>query len=81
MAQWEGMPTTITVALGDFLEVTPIRIAILLITPMMDIQLPFQIIFPYADVVAAVLATILYILAEDHSSWVRKMSLIQKLQA
>ncbi len=27
----------------------------------MDIQLPFQIIFPYADVVAAVLATILYI--------------------
>ncbi|KLK31900.1 ATPase [Streptococcus agalactiae] len=34
---------------------------LLLITPMMDIQLPFQIIFPYADVVAAVLATILYI--------------------
>lgn len=27
----------------------------------MNIQLPFQIIFPYADVVAAVLATILYI--------------------
>lgn len=39
----------------------PLGIAILLITPMMDIQLPFQIIFPYADVVAAVLATILYI--------------------
>jgi len=28
---------------------------------LMDIQWPFQIIFPYADVVAAVLATILYI--------------------
>lgn len=39
----------------------PLGIAILLITPLMDIQLPFQIIFPYADVVAAVLATILYI--------------------
>ncbi|GMR70764.1 heavy metal translocating P-type ATPase [Aerococcus viridans] len=39
----------------------PLGIAILLITPMMDIQLPFQIMFPYADVVAVVLATILYI--------------------
>ena len=39
----------------------PLGIAILLITPLMNIQLPFQIIFPYADVVAAVLATILYI--------------------
>ena len=38
----------------------PLGIAILLITPMMDIQLPFQIIFPYADVLAAVLSTILY---------------------
>ena len=44
-----------------FLKSLPVGIAILLITPMMDIQLPFQIIFPYADVVAAVLATILYI--------------------
>lgn len=44
-----------------FLKSLPIEIAILLITPLMDIQLPFQIIFPYADVVAAVLATILYI--------------------
>ncbi|MEO5298174.1 heavy metal translocating P-type ATPase [Enterococcus cecorum] len=44
-----------------FLKSLPLGIAILLITPMMDIQLPFQIIFPYADVVAAVLATILYI--------------------
>ncbi|RSA48273.1 copper-translocating P-type ATPase TcrB [Enterococcus faecium] len=50
---------------GSFKEILlkslPLGIAILLITPMMDIQLPFQIIFPYADVVAAVLATILYI--------------------
>ena len=45
-----------------FLKSLPLGIAILLITPMMDIQLPFQIIFPYADVVAAVLATILYII-------------------
>lgn len=44
-----------------FLKSLPLGIAILLITPMMDIQLPFQIIFPYADVVVAVLATILYI--------------------
>lgn len=44
-----------------FLKSLPLGIAILLITPMMDIQLPFQIIFPYADVVAPVLATILYI--------------------
>lgn len=44
-----------------FLKSLPLEIAILLITPLMDIQLPFQIIFPYADVVAAVLATILYI--------------------
>lgn len=44
-----------------FLKSLPLGIAILLITAMMDIQLPFQIIFPYADVVAAVLATILYI--------------------
>ena len=44
-----------------FLKSLPLGIAILLITPMMDIQLPFQIIFPYADVVAVVLATILYI--------------------
>ena len=32
-----------------FLKSLPLGIAILLITPMMDIQLPFQIIFPYAD--------------------------------
>ena len=44
-----------------FLKSLPLGIAILLITPLMDIQLPFQIIFPYADFVAAVLATILYI--------------------
>jgi len=44
-----------------FLKSLPLGIAILLITPLMDIQWPFQIIFPYADVVAAVLATILYI--------------------
>ncbi|WP_313468291.1 copper-translocating P-type ATPase [Streptococcus parasuis] len=44
-----------------FLKSLPLGIAILLITPLMDIQLPFQIIFPYADVVAAILATILYI--------------------
>ena len=44
-----------------FLKSLPLGIAISLITPVMDIQLPFQIIFPYADVVAAVLATILYI--------------------
>lgn len=44
-----------------FLKSLPLGIAILLITPLMGIQLPFQIIFPYADVAAAVLATILYI--------------------
>ncbi|PEG96994.1 heavy metal translocating P-type ATPase [Lactobacillus sp. UMNPBX9] len=46
---------------GIFLKSLPLGIAILLITPLMNIQLPFQIIFPYADVVAAVLATILYV--------------------
>ena len=64
-----------------FLKSLPLGIAILLITPMMDIQLPFQIIFPYADVVAAVLATILYIFGGKPFYMVRKMSLIQKLQA
>ena len=44
-----------------FLKSLPLGIAILFITPLMDIQWPFQIIFPYADVVAAVLATILYL--------------------
>lgn len=44
-----------------FLKSLPLGIAILLITPLMGIQLPFQIIFLYSDVVAAVLATILYI--------------------
>src|SRR5699024_5254799 len=44
-----------------FLKSLPLGVAILLITPLMNIQLHVQIIFPYADVVAAVLATILYI--------------------
>ena len=64
MAQWEGMRHAHHHhgSFKDiFLKSLPLGIAILLITPLMDIQLPFQIIFPYADVVAAVLATILYI--------------------
>lgn len=43
-----------------FLKSLPLGIAILLITPLGGFQWPFQIIFPYADVVAAVLSTILY---------------------
>nr|WP_091898593.1 copper-translocating P-type ATPase [Marinilactibacillus piezotolerans] len=43
-----------------FLKSLPLGIAILLITPLGEFQWPFQIIFPYADVVAAVLSTILY---------------------
>lgn len=62
MAQWGGHAHHHHGSFKEiFLKSLPLGIAILLITPLMDIQLPFQIIFPYADVVAAVLATILYI--------------------
>lgn len=44
-----------------FLKSLPLGIAILLLSPMLGVQLPFQISFPYSDIVAAVLATILYI--------------------
>lgn len=44
-----------------FLKSLPLGIAVLLLSPMLGIQLPFQISFPYSDIVAAVLATILYI--------------------
>lgn len=62
MVQWEGHAHHHHGSFKEiFLKSLPLGIAILLITPLMNIQLPFQIIFPYADVVAAVLATILYI--------------------
>lgn len=40
-----------------FLKSLPIGIIILLLSPMMDIRLPFQFTFPYSDIVVAVLAT------------------------
>jgi len=44
-----------------FLKSLPLRIAVMLLTPMMGISLPFQISFLYSDVLAAVLSTILII--------------------
>lgn len=44
-----------------FLKSLPLGIVILLLSPMMDIRLPFQFTFPYSDIVVAVLATILLV--------------------
>ncbi|RLQ89856.1 copper-translocating P-type ATPase [Planomicrobium sp. Y74] len=44
-----------------FLKSLPIGIIILLLSPMMDVRLPFQFSFPYSDIVVAVLATILLV--------------------
>lgn len=44
-----------------FLKSLPLGIVILLLSPMMNIRLPFQFTFPYSDIIVAVLATILLI--------------------
>lgn len=44
-----------------FLKSLPLGIVILLLSPMMDVRLPFQFTFSYSDIVVAVLATILLI--------------------
>ncbi len=44
-----------------FLKSLPLGIVILLLSPMMDVRLPFQFTFPYSDIVVAVLATILLV--------------------
>ncbi|QHJ69413.1 heavy metal translocating P-type ATPase [Planococcus halotolerans] len=44
-----------------FLKSLPVGIIILILSPMMDIRLPFQFTFPYSDIIVAVLATILLI--------------------
>lgn len=44
-----------------FLKSLPLGIVILLLSPMMDVRLPFQFSFPYSDIVVGVLATILLI--------------------
>jgi Cu2+-exporting ATPase len=44
-----------------FLKSLPVGIIILILSPMMDIRLPFQFTFPYSDIVVAVLATILLV--------------------
>lgn len=44
-----------------FLKSLPVGIIILLLSPMMDIRLPFQFTFPYSDIVVAGLATILLV--------------------
>ncbi|MBD8015583.1 copper-translocating P-type ATPase [Planococcus wigleyi] len=46
---------------GIFLRSLPIGIIILLLSPMMDVRLPFQFTFPYSDILVAVLATILLV--------------------
>ncbi|WP_277631371.1 heavy metal translocating P-type ATPase [Atopococcus tabaci] len=43
-----------------FLKSLPIGLVILLLSPLMGIDLPFQFSFPYSDIVAAVLATVLF---------------------
>src|SRR5699024_3649245 len=48
---------------GDFKKLffrsLPLGIVVLVLSPMMDVSLPFQFTFPYSDIVAAVFATIL----------------------
>ncbi|MGK7377298.1 copper-translocating P-type ATPase [Planococcus sp. 1R117A] len=44
-----------------FLKSLPLGIIILLLSPMMDVRLPFQFTFLYSDIVVAVLATILLV--------------------
>ncbi|ETP68022.1 cadmium-translocating P-type ATPase [Planococcus glaciei] len=44
-----------------FLKSLPVGIVILLLSPMMDVRLPFQFTFTYSDIVVAVLATILLV--------------------
>ncbi|TWT26455.1 copper-translocating P-type ATPase [Planomicrobium sp. CPCC 101110] len=44
-----------------FLKSLPIGIIILLLSPMMDVRLPFQFTFLYSDILVAVLATILLV--------------------
>jgi len=50
---------------GDFKKLffrsLPLGIVVLVLSPMMDVSLPFQFTFPYSDIVAAVFATILLI--------------------
>ncbi|WP_224076290.1 copper-translocating P-type ATPase [Planococcus chinensis] len=42
-----------------FLKSLPLGMIILVLSPMMDVRLPFQFTFAYSDILAAVLATIL----------------------
>lgn len=44
-----------------FFKSLPLGIIIMLLSPMMGIDLPFQLTFPYSDIVATIAATILYI--------------------
>jgi P-type Cu2+ transporter len=44
-----------------FLKSLPLGIVILLLSPMMDVRLPFQFTFPYSDIAVAILATILLV--------------------
>lgn len=44
-----------------FLKSLPLGIAIMLLTPMMGVSLPFQFTFPYSDIIVAILATILLV--------------------
>lgn len=42
-----------------FFTSLPLGLVVLVLSPMMDISLPFQFTFPYSDVIAAIFATIL----------------------
>ena len=44
-----------------FLKSLPLGLLILWMSPMMDIRLPFQITFPYSDIIVTILSTILLI--------------------
>lgn len=50
---------------GDFKKIflysLPLAIPLMLISPMMGMKLPFQVTFKYSDIVASILATILFI--------------------
>ena len=47
-----------------FLKSLPLGIVIMLLSPMYGFELPFQLTFPYSDIVVAILSTILIIYGE-----------------
>ncbi|MFR5558869.1 MAG: copper-translocating P-type ATPase [Veillonella atypica] len=61
-----------------FLKSLPLGIVIMLLSPMYGFELPFQLTFPYSDIVVAILSTILIIYGDVHSIKAQLMNLNKK---